>query len=40
MRAGHWGLLGMVLGVQTAYSTFFIELLELWQLTPRPETFN
>lgn len=33
MRGALWGLLGMVFGVQTAYSTFFIGLLDLWQPT-------
>ncbi|MBA4191790.1 MAG: dolichol-P-glucose synthetase [Planctomycetaceae bacterium] len=31
MRGALWGLLGMVLGVQTVYSTFFLGLLDLWQ---------
>ena len=29
MRGALWGLLGMVLGVQTAYSSFFIGQLDL-----------
>lgn len=31
MRGALWGLSGMVLGVQTAYSTFFVGLLDLWK---------
>ncbi len=31
MRGALWGLSGMVLGVQTAYSAFFVGLLDLWK---------
>jgi hypothetical protein len=31
MRGALWGLSGMVLGVQTAFSAFFLGLLDLWK---------
>jgi hypothetical protein len=37
MRGALWGLSGMVLGVQTAYSAFFIGLLDLWKPDAGPD---